>query len=268
MSEGESSSPRRGRVSLPDALIMALRFFSRLPTGNSAHLPPDLNPIAVVLPVASLLIGAIPALVLYGLTAAGFPPLFAAFVAAAAFAIVTGAMSEDAVADAADGLFGGANPARRLEILKDSRHGTYGVLAIVFVVSLKAIALSALTIHAPHSAALVWLAATMLARSGALYLSMRLGLARGDGAAAAAGTLSRNAFVIGVVIAVALALLLSVWFTGPLALLLALVLATVIVMGWTRLCAKLVGGQTGDLVGALQAMLEIAILAVFMRAMI
>ena len=153
---------------------MALRFFSRLPTGKGAHEAPDLGRIASVLPVASLVIGAGPAALLLISIHAGFPALFSALLAVATAAIVTGAMSEDAIADAADGLFGGTTPARRLEIMKDSRHGTYGVLAIVFIVGLKVAALGAIAGHNPLAAALVWLAATTMARSGALYLPMRL----------------------------------------------------------------------------------------------
>ena len=140
----------------------------------------------MALPFASLGIGLFPALALVILVAVGLPALFAAFVALALSAIVTGAMSEDAIADAADGLFGGTTPARRLEILKDSRHGTYGVLAIVLVTGLKAAALASMAADGPITAALAWLAAGIIARSGALYLPLALKPAKQDGAAAAA----------------------------------------------------------------------------------
>ena len=249
---------------LYDSLVMAIRFFSRLPAGRSPHMPPNLDRIAKILPLASLVIGAGPALLLWAAAVAGVPPLFCALLAAAASAIVTGAMSEDAAADAADGLFGGSTPQRRLDILKDSRHGTYGVLAIVFVVGLKVAALSALAAHDPLGAAFVWLGAAILARSGALSLALALSPARASGAAATAGRVSRNGFAIGLVLALALAIVLTLPFAGVWAPAVGLAFAALIALGWTRLCDRLVGGQTGDLIGALQALLEIALLGTFM----
>ncbi|WP_196259139.1 adenosylcobinamide-GDP ribazoletransferase [Pelagibacterium limicola] len=263
----DNSQPSQGGNLVAD-LVMALRFYSRLPAGRSAHEVPDLNRIAMALPFASLVIGIGPAVLLLVLAVSGVPPLFAALAAAAMFAIVTGAMSEDAAADAADGLFGGATPERRLEILKDSRHGTYGVLTVVFVVGLKVAALSAIVARNPLAAASVWMAATMLARSGSLYVSLRLAPARGTGTAASVGRLSRNGFILGIVFASIIALVLAAPFTGLLGLAVALAFGALVVIGWTLLCERLVGGLTGDLIGAAQALLEIAILAVFMRLIV
>lgn len=268
MSESQSQPPFPDRRNWLADVVMALRFFSRLPTGKSPHVVPDLNRIAVALPFASLVIGVGPALVLWAMVAGGFPPLFGSLAAAATFAIVTGAMSEDAIADAADGLFGGHTPERRLEILKDSRHGTYGVLAIVFFVALKVAALAAMAAIAPLAAATLWLVATTLARSGALYLPHALPPARATGAAAAAGRVSRNAFATGIVCAVVIALVLALPFAASPALVLIPILGLGVAVGWTRLCHRFVGGQTGDLIGALQGLLEITILSVFLRILI
>ena len=262
-SPDQDMSPRKDRGLVSD-LVMALRFFSRLPTGTRPHAIPNLDRIARILPIASLLIGLGPACVLLLGILGGIPPLFAALVAAACSAIVTGAMSEDAAADAADGLFGGNTVERRLEILKDSRHGTYGVLTIVFVVGLKSAALAALAVHGGLAAAGLWLAAGLLARSGGLYIAMALPPARAAGASATAGRLSRNAFGLGLVFALVIGAILAVPFASPLSFVVAVAIAAVIAYGWTGLCNRLVGGQTGDLIGALQALLEIALLATFM----
>ncbi|QJR19190.1 adenosylcobinamide-GDP ribazoletransferase [Pelagibacterium halotolerans] len=259
--DGKSSPEGTGLV--PD-LVMALRFFSRLPSGRQPHAVPNLDRIARILPLASILIGLGPAGVLLLGIAGGIPPLFAAIAAAACSAIVTGAMSEDAAADAADGLFGGNTAERRLKILKDSRHGTYGVLTIVFLVGLKASALAALTVNGGLAAAMLWLAAGLVARSGGLYIAMALPPARTVGASATAGRLSRNAFGFGLVFALVIAVILAVPFVSPLGVMAALAIGAAVAFGWTRLCDRLVGGQTGDLIGALQALLEIALLATFM----
>lgn len=258
--------PEKGNLAAD--VVMGLRLYSRLPSGSSPHERPDLDRIAMALPLTSLLIGLAPAALLLLLVLGGVPPLFAALTAAALSAIVTGAMSEDAAADAADGLFGGNTPERRLEILKDSRHGTYGVLAIVFVVALKTAALSAIATYNPLAAALAWMAAGVLGRSISLYLPLKLPPARAGGAAAAAGQVSRNPFAVGTVFAAIIAMVLAAPFTGLIGFLVGVLLAVPIALGWVWLCRRLVGGMTGDLIGALQALLEIAILAAFMRMIV
>lgn len=269
------TDPRHGNDNRPDPggnlfadTVMALRFYSRLPTGNSEHEVPHLSRIAMAVPFASLIIGGIPALVLFVAVIAGLPPLFAAVASAGVFAVITGAMSEDALADACDGLFGGATPEKRLEILKDSRHGTYGVLAIVFLIGLKVAALSAMAAVSPLGAALCWLAAGILARSASLYLPLKLTPARASGAAAAAGQVTRNSFALGLVFASIIGLVLAGPFVGIIGLAIGAILVAVLCVLWTRLCDRLIGGLSGDLIGALQALLEIALLATFMRMVI
>ncbi len=245
--------------------VMAVRFFSRLPIGGRMHEKPDMSRMAMALPFASLLIAIGPAALLFLLAVSGLDPLFSAVLAAAAAAVVGGAMSEDAIGDAADGLFGGSTPERRLAILKDSRHGTYGVLAIVFAIGLKIAALTAIAGQSPFMALVLWPAAVIVARSCALYLPFALAPARADGASAAAGQVSRNAFATGLVFAVLIGLVLAAPLTGLLGFAIALIFAGLLCLGWTRLCSRLLGGQTGDLIGALQALLEIAVLGTFMR---
>src|SRR5690606_11795685 len=93
----------RGGLGLKDDLVMALRFFSRLPTGGSPHEKPDMGRIAMALPLASAIMGLIPVLILIGGVLAGLPSYFSAALAVAAMVVVGGGMMEDAIADAADG---------------------------------------------------------------------------------------------------------------------------------------------------------------------
>lgn len=274
MSEDQSPGRRRPhndnhppRAPLPDAprlvddLVMGVRFFSRLPSGGRPHLPPDLTRIAMALPFASLVIGLAPALLLLAGGLIGLPPLFVAGLAVAAAVVLTGAMAEDALADAMDGLFGGTSPERRLEIMKDSRHGTYGVAALCLSLLLRVAALSSLLAAGPYLAAAVWLAAMLLARSAALWLSVALPAARPNGLSATAGRVSRPAFLMGATFALILGLVLIAPGTGLVGYLTAVALIGLVAFGWTALCRRLVGGQTGDLIGALQALLELAALA-------
>ena len=252
---------RPGGIGLTDDFIMAVRFFSRLPTGSFPHQKPELNRIAMALPLASLAIGAGPALLLLGGGLVGLPGYFAAALAVGALVLVSGAMAEDALADAADGLFGGQSPARRLEIMKDSRHGTYGVAALCLFIMLRVTGLGAVAASSPLAAAAIWLAASIAGRSGALWLVVALPAARPDGLAATAGAVSGRSFAVGAVFAVLLLFVLGGPATNLLALGLAIAAALAVMAGWSALCRRLVGGQTGDLIGALGALVEIAVLA-------
>ena len=254
--------PLAGDVRLGDDLLMGLRFFSRLPTGNAPHRRPNLNRIALALPFTSLVIGIGPALLLLALEWLSVPHLFAAALAITAMIVVTGAMAEDAIADSVDGLFGGYDVEGRLAIMKDSRHGTYGVCAIVMLLALRVTAIG--SIANPLEAAGTWMAATVMARSGALWLTVALPAARVGGAAATAGQVTRQAFGIGAVFMVVLSFVLAAFAVSVFGLIVAYVLGALVVLGWVTLCRRLIGGQTGDLIGALMALIEVAVLTAFM----
>jgi len=254
--------PPAGEMRLGDDLVMGIRFFSRLPTGAAPHRRPNLSRIALALPFTSLVIGLGPALLLLGLEWLNVPHLFAAALAVAAMIVVTGAMAEDAIADSVDGLFGGHDVEQRLTIMKDSRHGTYGVCAIAMLLLLRVTAIG--SIGNPLEAAGTWLAATVMARSGALWLTVALPAARVGGAAATAGQVTRQAFGIGAVFMVVLSFVLAGFAVSVLGLAVAYGLGALVVWGWVTLCRRLIGGQTGDLIGALMALIEVAVLTAFM----
>ncbi|SEP75951.1 cobalamin-5'-phosphate synthase [Devosia sp. YR412] len=265
----EPAEPTRQRavtegLGLKADVIMALRFFSRLPTGDSTHQVPDLGRIAMALPLASVLIGLGPVLLLIGGALVGLPAYFAAALAVGAMVVASGAMAEDALADAADGLFGGHTIERRLEIMKDSRHGTYGVAALCLFVLLRVTGLGAIAAINPLTAGAIWLAANIAGRSGALWLAVALPPVRRDGASATAGQVPGRSFAVGAVFAVVLLFLLAGPATSVLGLGAALLAAVMVIAGWTALCRRMVGGQTGDLIGALGALVEIAVLAVLL----
>jgi adenosylcobinamide-GDP ribazoletransferase len=245
-----------------DELLMGVRFYSRLPTGNTAHQRPNLDRMALTLPLTSVVIGVIPVAVLLVLEWFGTPTFFAAVIAVATLVIVSGAMSEDALADAADGLFGGSTVEQRLEIMKDSRHGTYGVCAIAVLLAARIAAVGSIT--SPLEAGAILLTAPLIARSGALWLSSALPPARSGGAAASAGQVSQRSFFIGLAVAAVVSFATAGFAVGILGLAAAFALAALVALGWTTLCRRLIGGQTGDLIGALQALLEIAALTALM----
>jgi adenosylcobinamide-GDP ribazoletransferase len=257
----------QAKTYLVGAILMGLRFYSRLPTGENGHERFDFAAMVRPLAIPSLIIGAGPAFALVLLVVLGAPPFFAAATALGLSAIVTGAMAEDAFADAMDGLFGGQTIERRLEIMHDSRHGTYGTLGIVIPFALRAFSLGALVAAAPVAAAAIWLGATVLSRSGATWIAHQLPPARADGISANAGKLSTNSCYIGIGFAVIASFMLMVPLGGLGRWLVAIAVATIALVLWRQLLVKLIGGQTGDTIGAAQLLLEIAILSSFMFGM-
>jgi adenosylcobinamide-GDP ribazoletransferase len=242
---------------------MGIRFYSRLPTRPTPHETPQLGQMTPVLGFASLIMGALPVLTLLLAYWIGLPPLLAAALAIGAQVLVTGAMAEDALADSADGLFGGKTPERRLEIMKDPRHGTYGVLAIVLLIAIRLTALGSLLASSEGGAVLLWLGAQIGARQGALWLVLALPSARAAGLAQSAGALSGKAFWTGGIISGAMIILITVPFLSIVGIGVSVAVMALIIWNWSRTCKNLVGGYSGDLIGALQALLEIAALSTF-----
>lgn len=242
---------------------MGMRFFSRLPIAERPHEIPNLARMAPAMPFVSIAIGVLPALVIMGLCWLAAPPLLAASLGVGMLVVLTGAMTEDALADSADGLFGGTTIERRLEIMHDSRHGTYGVTAIALYLIVRIAAFGTIAAVNPLAAGALLLTTTMIGRCGALWLSVALPAAREGGASASAGRVTRRAFAVGAAFAAVLCVVLAGPFTGFAGVVLALAAAAAAAMVWVRLCRRLIGGQTGDLIGALHAVIEVTALTVF-----
>jgi adenosylcobinamide-GDP ribazoletransferase len=172
---------------------------------------------------------------------------------------MTGAMHEDGIADSADGLWGGWTPERRLEIMRDSHIGTYGVLALVLVMLARFSALSA-TVNAFNYGAII--AAAMLSRAAIPYVMLLLHPARTDGLSVQTGRPDRVAVSVGALLALA-----ASWLcVGFVATVLAACALMAITAGIMRLAKVKIGGQTGDILGATQVVCELIALAVFMAA--
>jgi adenosylcobinamide-GDP ribazoletransferase len=256
------------------ATAICIRFYSRLPVPalpgeTDPHAPPDFRTMPRALPFAALIIALPAALVLLGAGAAGLGGLLSAILAVTTLAVTTGALHEDGLADSADGLFGGRTPERRLEIMKDSRLGSYGALAMALALGLRVAALALILDRAgPLAATGAFMIAAVLSRLSGVRLLAMVAPARTDGAAAAVGRPSQQTAWLGYVIGVVLALALAVASSPPLrglALGLALTALNAILVG--RLCRRLVGGQTGDIAGATQQLDEIAIYLGFALAL-
>ena len=243
-------------------LRIAVIFLTRLPLPHPGGVAPgELARALWSAPVVGIAVGLIGAAV-YGLAhALHVPALPAAALAVAATLLVTGGLHEDGLADVADGFGGGTTRERKLEIMRDSRIGSYGVCALVLSLLLRVGALASLADPALVAAALI--AAHAAARAGLPAFMRLVPPARADGMSADAGTpppeSTLAATLLGAIVAFA-ALGLG---AGILALL--LVAAGFVFMAW--LCSRQIQGQTGDVLGALQQIGEIAVLLVAAAAM-
>lgn len=168
--------------------------------------------------------------------------------------VITGAVHLDGLADTADALGGGRDRERALEILQDSRIGTFGAIAIFFDLILKILALSTLSGSARYFALIL---APGLARYAMVLVSRRIDYLRSAGAGSTlladdGGRWPRRKFVF----ILPIVFVLAAKFQGAKALLVAA--AVVIAMRWFY--KRWLGGVTGDLIGACGELVEIAVL--------
>jgi adenosylcobinamide-GDP ribazoletransferase len=226
------------------ALLTRLRVPAHRPRGAAAAWA---WPVAGV--VVALLAGLLASLVLN----LGVPPLLAAGLVLVAQVALTGGLHEDGLADTADGFWGGSTPARRLEIMKDSRTGNYGVIALVLALGLRWGALSLLLAEGQLFAPLI--AAAVLSRAAMAVLMAALPNARGAGLSAEVGRPAQNTALLSVAAALVLGIAAAGW-----TLLIALFWLALAIIGLVALARAKIGGQTGDVLGAAQQMGEIVTL--------
>ncbi len=239
-------------------LADALRFFTRLPLPPPPDAGFDLNRIAWAIPVAGAVVGFAGVLALAAAEALGLPPLVGATLAIAALVAATGALHEDGLADVADGFGGGATRERKLAIMRDSRIGAYGAVALVLSLVLRIGALSAALRHGLGEAAGALTLAAAVSRAGALSPLALLDPARSDGAGATAGRLKPQSFAAAWGAALAIALVLGLTAIGLGRALTGLAGAAIGAAAMTALAHRQIGGQTGDVAGAAQQAAEIA----------
>jgi adenosylcobinamide-GDP ribazoletransferase len=241
-------------------IAAALGFFTRLPLAAAAQngRSLDFDRIAWAAPVAGAIVGLIGSGVLALTQPLGLPPLFRAGLATAALVAATGALHEDGLADAADGFGGGASRARKLEIMRDSRIGAYGAIALTLALILRVGALAAALADGFWVAAGALILVSAVSRAGALAPLALLGPARSDGAGAAAGRLKARAFAAAWGAALVIAVMLGAIAVGLGRAVAALAAAAIGAAAMTALAQRQIGGQTGDVAGAAQQWSEIA----------
>ena len=233
-------------------LQLAGILLTRLPLPHLSETSFKEGPQAVwAYPLIGAVVGAIGGMV--GLVALwiGLPQGIAAGLVLGVMMLVTGAMHEDGLADMFDGFWGGQDPARRLEIMRDSQIGTYGVLSLILVTGLRWGALSLLLTQG------IWtlIAASALSRSLMPLLMAHLPHARNDGLSHSVGKPSMEGASVALILGVAIsAICIGGSALGP------AFVALVLAAGLSGLARAKIGGQTGDVLGATQQLTEATIL--------
>jgi adenosylcobinamide-GDP ribazoletransferase len=248
------------------ALAHCVRFYSRLPVPalpweQNAHALPSFPRLVRVIPFAGLLIGLVPAAVLGCALLLDLGPWLAAILSVGAMVLATGALHEDGLADLADS-FGGSTREKRLEIMRDSRIGSFGASALFLALALRIGALATLASRIDGGAvtAVVLLVAS-LSRTAGLMPLVFLSPARRDGMSQAVGQPARETFWLAAGIAGGIAVVLGA-LAGlpPIGVALTLVLSGLSGVALTGFASRHLGGQTGDIAGAAQQVAEIAAL--------
>jgi adenosylcobinamide-GDP ribazoletransferase len=244
-------------------LVTALRFLTRLPVPFAHTIDPaPLHQAMRMFAIAGAAIGLITAGTLLLGQSLGLPPMLAAAVAFSITLLVTGALHEDGFADMFDGFGGGHDFEHRLQIMRDSRIGSYGTLALIAMAAIRIAALTQLQLLQPLAVAALLAASAGFSRALAVDLLWATKPARADGLAVFVGRPNRAVVLFCVVSGAGLVLAAGFLHrpeSGVMALAAAL-LVTAFIRQWAM---RMIGGQTGDICGAVQLASELAMLSVF-----
>lgn len=249
-----SEGPTRRRPGYPAGFAAAVAFFTRIPMARPAATDWALADAAWAFPLVGAGIGAVAAFVFFAAQLIRLGDWPSALLALLAGIFLTGALHEDGLADCADGIFGGGDRDRRLEIMRDSRHGTYAVLALVLSVGLRAAALA--QIGEVVFAGLALVAAHAVSRALLPVAMSALPPARRDGLGAEAGRPPLAGTIAGLLIGAAI----GAMALGPLHGVIAIGIGAAAVACTAVVVRRRIGGYTGDVLGAFQQIAEIAVL--------
>ena len=235
------------------AFLGAVRFFTRIPISDRVpHSAEGLNHSARYFPAVGILVGSISALA-FALTGLFVPETVSIVIAMATSIYLTGAFHEDGLSDMTDGLGGGWEKMRILEIMKDSRVGSYGVVALTMALLSKFVLLSAF--NAAWVPALL-IAGHTISRYCSVLIMAGMQYVREDALSKSkplATKLSRSALLVASVFGILPLLLLPLQ-----ASLLGVVAALLATIWLGRKLQKWLGGYTGDCLGAAQQISELA----------
>ncbi|MCM2472108.1 adenosylcobinamide-GDP ribazoletransferase [Rhizobium sp. CG5] len=237
----------------------SLAFLSRLPvpgrffTGQTG----TMTRMVQGFPLAGALILLPVAVVLAIMLSLGATPLMATVAALSVQTLLTGALHEDGLGDTADGLGGGRDKDHALIIMKDSRVGSYGVVALILGFALRIAAIAALAQHLPPLAAAACLPAiAALSRALMVWHWASLPPARADGVASSLGSPQKSALHVALISAAVIAAITIIPAASVFALLITLAASAGAAVAFLGFVRRRIGGHTGDTIGACQQICE------------
>jgi adenosylcobinamide-GDP ribazoletransferase len=244
-------------------LGLSLMFLTRLPLPFARTLNrPKLADAMSMFGIAGAIIGALVGGLTVALLALGLPSHLAAAVSVSVLLLVTGALHEDGLADVADGFGGGHGRADRLSIMRDSRIGTFGTLALVMALAIKVLALAEISRLQWFTVILLCAACGSFSRAMMVDLMWSTQPARSDGLSHMAGRPDRHVALIAILTAVVLVAACAYVFRVDAALF-AIASGTLFAAIMRAASIRYIDGQTGDVCGATQVLVELSMLVVF-----
>ena len=242
------------------AILRVLAFLARMPPVARAFAGDHrLGDDVWAFPLAGLLAALPSALALWALPHLGLSPLVAAVAGVGTMVAITGALHEDGLGDVADGLGGHHERERVLAIMKDSRVGSYGALALVFTALARVALLAELLAVAPGLTALAYLGVAAASRGAMAWLWADLPSARAGGLADSVGRPGRSAGLAALGLGVVLQILCGLPLAGG-GLAVPPLVAAFVFLWFRSFIRRRIGGQTGDCLGAVQQLVEIGLL--------
>ncbi|ABL98970.1 adenosylcobinamide-GDP ribazoletransferase [Shewanella amazonensis] len=246
-----------------ELFLLALTFFTRIPVPVKLDYSGEgLNRASRYFGLVGTLVGLIAALVFY-LTQFIFPASVAVVLAMIATVLLTGGFHEDGLADTADGFGGAFERERKLEIMKDSRVGSYGSLALMLALLLKFQLLSELALYSVSSVAGGLVLGHTLSRAFAASIIFNHTYVRED-AESKAKPLAQSMHwdeVLFLVLSAGVICLLLTGVGATLVILVTLFVARSLLARWQ---SRHIGGYTGDTLGACQQILELVVYLVLL----
>ena len=232
--------------------LISLVFLTRLPIPLDIKFTMSaVSSASRCFPLVGVIVGGISGAVFYGSYLLNLSPLLCAFLALAAQVLLTGALHEDAIGDVADGFGGGATKDKKLEIMRDSRVGTYAVVTLILAMGIKAPALS--SFGNPGTAFAIIICSAIVSRGMLTWGMYLLRPARDNGLGASAGKPALITALWALVFTLLLPILVLGPFLGSIGILSAMVGAVLI----SLVAFRQIGGQTGDVLGSIQQFAEI-----------
>lgn len=234
-----------------------LGFLTRIPVfavEYSGHA--SLATAAWAFPIVGMVVGLAGAILLWFADLFSLGAQLSALLAIAGMTILAGALHEDGLADTADGFGLSGDKERRLEVMHDPRIGVFGVIALMVVFSGRWLALGDLIAISHANAIWALLAASAISRGMLPFVMHAVPHARADGLSFAAGRPEARPAWIAIAIS-ALTAFFAFGFGGAI---LVLLIAGIVAFIVTKIAQRLIGGQTGDVLGAIQQLTELAVL--------